>query len=584
MHMNLKEALTLLCVDDLKSLIRQLPDSTIAGRKAELVDGLVCRLLGPDLPALWRSLNTLHKAAVAEAVHDPLGELSLSQFQAKYGSSPGFGKGHSSALALFIYNTEFGRNPAVPADLNRLLMAFVPEPAPMQINTSLELADVPDQQVRLTDADALQDLAVMLRAIEQERITVGEKTGVASSAAQRLLSTKLAGGDFYPWTDKVEKYEQQVGPIKAFAWPLLMQAGGLATRTGSRLGLSPAGIKAQSARPAEVIRTLWRKWLKTTLLDEFSRIDAIKGQNSAGRVMGGVAARRDAIQQALQDCPLDCWIAVDELSRFMQASGLDFVVAHDPWKLFIGDKQYGSLGYANSHGWEILQHRYILALLFEYAATLGLIDVAYVDPATSNEGKGAFRGLWGAEDLSFLSRYDGLSHFRINALGAYVLDLTDSYQPKAAISAMTLRVMQSLSVGVQSGVPDAQAQLMLDTWAERLPDGLWRLDHSRALSAVEKGHDASELVKFLQNHTNTPLPETVAAFIVRVQSDANAVKLGAAAVLMHCRDAATAQHISEHKTMHRLCLRVEPATLMVRVAQQEKFREALRQLGLGLGS
>jgi hypothetical protein len=53
---------------------------------------------------------------------------------------------------------------------------------------------------------------------------------------------------------------------------------------------------------------------------------------------------------------------------------------------------------------------------------------------------------------------------------------------------------------------------------------------------------------------------------------------------MHGSDAATAMDIAEHKITQRLCLRVEPTTLMMRVAQQDKFREALRQLGLGIGS
>jgi hypothetical protein len=34
--------------------------------------------------------------------------------------------------------------------------------------------------------------------------------------------------------------------------------------------------------PAQVLRGLWQKWLKTTLFDEFSRVDAIKGQNPRG--------------------------------------------------------------------------------------------------------------------------------------------------------------------------------------------------------------------------------------------------------------------------------------------------------------
>jgi hypothetical protein len=39
------------------------------------------------------------------------------------------------------------------------------------------------------------------------------------------------------------------------------------------------------------LRGLWNKWLKTTILEEFSRIDAIKGQASKGRVMTAVAPR-----------------------------------------------------------------------------------------------------------------------------------------------------------------------------------------------------------------------------------------------------------------------------------------------------
>jgi hypothetical protein len=53
--------------------------------------------------------------------------------------------------------------------------------------------------------------------------------------------------------------------------------------------------------------------------------------------------------------------------------------------------------------WKILQARYALCLLFEYAATLGLIDVAYIPPHGARPDYG---NLWGVDDLSFFSRYD----------------------------------------------------------------------------------------------------------------------------------------------------------------------------------
>lgn len=200
-----------------------------------------------------------------------------------------------------------------------------------------------------------------------------------------MLAEKLSGGDFYGPDATLPDCIAQAGPIKAFAWPLLLHAAGLVLRGGAKSALSPAGRKALGAAPAEVLRTAWQKWLKGGLLDEFSRVDQIKGQKSKGSVMTAVAPRRVAIALALQQCPVGAWVAVDELARYMQAAGLDFEVAHDAWKLYLFELKYGSLGYDGSNGWPILQLRYLLCFLFEYAAVLGMVDVAFVGPQHAHQ-------------------------------------------------------------------------------------------------------------------------------------------------------------------------------------------------------
>jgi hypothetical protein len=45
-----------------------------------------------------------------------------------------------------------------------------------------------------------------------------------------------------------------------------------------------------------------------------------------------------------------------------------------------GCAEHGSLGYDGHHGWAVLQGRYTLVVLFEYAVTLGLFDARYTDP------------------------------------------------------------------------------------------------------------------------------------------------------------------------------------------------------------
>ena len=57
-------------------------------------------------------------------------------------------------------------------------------------------------------------------------------------------------------------------------------------------------------------------------------------------------------------------------------------------------------------------------MLFEYAATLGVIDVAYASPRGARDD---YRQLWGADRYDSLSRYDGLAALRVNDLGAAIL-------------------------------------------------------------------------------------------------------------------------------------------------------------------
>jgi len=96
-------------------------------------------------------------------------------------------------------------------------------------------------------------------------------------------------------------------------------------------------------------------------------------------------------------------------------------VARSPlarWGLYLVEPSRGSLGRAGWKTWNVLEGRYVLCLLFEYAATLGLIDVAYTGPRGARDD---YRGLWGADRYDSLSRYDGLAAVRVNELGAAIL-------------------------------------------------------------------------------------------------------------------------------------------------------------------
>ncbi len=104
--------------------------------------------------------------------------------------------------------------------------------------------------------------------------------------------------------------------------------------------------------PESTLRKLWQLWLKTTMLDEYRRIDSIKEQTGkTKRGFTALAGRRQTIKSALQECPVGSWIQVDKLLRYMQATGNDFEVTRDFLGLYLCDAQYGSLGNGGYHDW-----------------------------------------------------------------------------------------------------------------------------------------------------------------------------------------------------------------------------------------
>ena len=271
-------------------------------------------------------------------------------------------------------------------------------------------ADVGPVLVRWTAPDALSNLVSVLELAADGQVRYSASTRRPAAATVKLVEDVLVAGDFY---DSGE-------PIAAFAWPLLIQVGGLARLAGTRLELSPRG-RAALARPSyEALGALWGRWLGSVSTDELARIEAIKGQRKPGTLTSAIT-RRAAVAAALAGLQPGAWTGAGKLLASLRAQQPPLVAARSLralWRLYVVDSYFGSLGHAGSRTWDLVEGRYALCVLFEYAATIGLIDVAYADPRGARDD---FRGLWGGDRYACLSRYDGLVAVRVNELGAAIL-------------------------------------------------------------------------------------------------------------------------------------------------------------------
>ena len=582
----ISEALELASAHLLRPMLGLLPNAPPPPRrKADMMAAIEGRLSGDSLRELWNSLDETQQLAVREALDSPYGFFDQHHFEMKYGRVPaGFeddgGLSTATLLHCFLYAPRRrGVAPTiVPLELAQRLRAFVPTPPEAEVPAREGLPEGVPLTRRDMERPAQHDLLAVLRLVEAGRIPVSVNTRQPGAAACRLVADVLAGGDFFDY--KARRWVRSLTAIRAFAWPCLLQAARLAELRGSRLALTKSGRTALHAPPATTLRTIWKRWLGNKLLDEFNRVHAIKGQThrDGRRTMTAPPGRRSAVADALTACPPGRWVLVDDFGRFMRVAGFDFVVNREPWNLWVAEPKFGRLGYDSSLEWPLIEGRYVLCLLFEYAATLGLIDVAYTEPRGARPD---YTHLWGAEELPYLSRYDGLHYFRLNPLGAYCLGISKTYARSTPPARSALTVYPDLSIHTAAQLsPDER--MLLETYAAAEADGVWRLDRDQTLAAIEGGHDPDEFRKFLADRDDQPLPETVDGFLASANRGARALKIQRTALLIDCADADIATRLTTDKRTAKLCLRAGERLLAVPTASEAAFREAARAMGYGM--
>ncbi len=411
--------------------------------------------------------------------------------------------------------------------------------------------DVPsDLTVSETAALACQSIVNLLPLAG--RLKVSESTGNLTAEGLKLLMKALPEGDLYRTGGKA------VDSIRPFGWARLLQP--------------------LEGAPHQVLRGLWQGYLKIKAFDELDRISAIHGWQKKRRRVTPVVPRRQALAHTLAALPPAMWVTVDDFFSLVLATGNDFVVAKDPSSLYVGGSEwFGNLARHEEHlcYWEVVQGRFALAFLMEYAGTLGVIDLAY-KPA--EWARGDFRGFYGTEEWTHFSRYDGLAFIRLNDLGRYILGLTDSYTPALPEGPPCLR-LEGLTVH-GSGVPSA-VRLLLDSFATPFEGG-WRLSMASLAGGAQRV-SLGEVDTLLSRYSGAALPAEVRALLEQCRTRFPALRDRGRARLVELTPALLDRILADTR-LRKLCMRAGDRHLVIPEAVEAQVRMLLEEQGYPIGS
>ncbi len=588
------EAFSAHTVDEIKELLKvtykAFPEhkTSIGQRKDDLIKPLMSFVTSEEkLKIFYQKLSTSEQGALQEAVHKNGGLFHADQLFAKYGSVPilRFSSWYSrekdediSLLALL-----FSKESSLPSDLIHLLKNIVPLPQEATIKSINELPKN-FKELNLvsheTEDAALSDIVTMLRLCEEGTISVGDTTGYVGASGAKKIRSVLLTQDFYaPEQDTSDKYDIQIGSlgIKPFAWAVLLQAGKVAVNDHGKLCLSRAGKKLLSLPDHEMIRHLWQSWLGNTMLHELSRVDEIKGQKSKGHPLYSPCEARKTIELALTLMPRGTWVQVEDFLTYMVASRVNFDIAKNPWALYVADAQYGHLSESDS---DIINNRFARAFLLEYAATLGIIDVGLTVPWESVTD---FRRLWGSDDLSCLSRYDGLKYIRLNSLGEWVLGLTATYEKKNKKKLIQLQFLPNLDLTLISPTMLPSDKILIDRLCDQVSERVWHLSKEKILDLLEQGKKITDVKTYLIDlSSNGKLPNNWVVFLDDIEKKSSNLSYLGACSLIECKDVTTAQLLANDREFKKFTFLTGERQLVVLKDREEFFRKQVKKMGFVL--
>ncbi len=637
----LEPTLQALTVEQLKWYATALPGQPPT-RKGELVSWIAGHLAqGPALRKLWEQISAEQQAVIADVVHYQDGHYHPEVLQARYpqvaapeGPSDyayySFGGTRERKTAkpfdlVFFRNWETGIY--IPPDLAATLRTLTPAPPPPQIASQAEMLPLPAKTRRKerwaiyqstdfghlliqtgeaeppgeaestpaptllvsdTERATFHDLAATLYLIQQGKGSVSAATKLPTLPTLRQLRARLLVGDYLADGE----YERAEDAIRPLALIVLVQAAKWAAptgATGNKLELTKAGQAALAAPlGAAQVREAWERWLKSDLLDELTRIRAIKGQQSKDARLTKPAERREKLTALLRALPPARWVTFDEALRYMRAERLLPLIERnaDP-ALHVGSYlEYGDAGLGSgAKYWDVVLGSYMRVLVWEYAATLGLVEIAYTAPEESVHDFGELYGL----DDSYLSRYDGLWSVRLTNLGAYALGLTGDYAPPAAATPTgppLLRVLPNLDIVVTDAVrllPNDRA--FLERIGTAQSQDVYRLNRDLLLDAAQNGLDLHQVRSFLVARSGVPLvdlPSTVRSFFADLDRRLGALREGGRMLVIESADPFLLTELANDSSLRGLVQRGQigdRAVLLVPEDQEAAARRQLKKLG-----
>jgi len=553
-------------------------------RRDEAIFYLIQKLQSKtSLRELWDNLSPITQKALSFTVHSTDGIYRPDLVRLRYGQAPSAPQRHWSGYIPSELDLFLGEDQKILPELYPLLRVVAPKPErwempvhpePPRRYQSIGFKRSPGPEV------GLQDLTTVLALAAQQKILVNDRM-IPTYESIQLLLENLVEGDLLR-AESLKDINNAIKPVGLVRFAL----GSGLIQIGARIGynnvlkLSPLGWEWLIGPSSDLLLDSLESWVKTALYDEIDRLNHLRDAAKPGKNRTTPKERRDSIIETLSWSPKNAWISVDDFFTALKLWQHDFEVDTD---LDAIDDLNGRKMSINElkDPWRAVQGAYTLVILFEILGSLGALELAYTEPQHAPPFLEAPTESW-QQPAQPYSHYDGLTYFRINELGAYLLGHSRHYTIPAVCTERFFSINERNTFkAVRKPLLPYQRQILplLGVANKR---NVFRLDKAAWLQAQQTENTLEERKELLLSRHDGPLSPVVEDWLEQAESDSTALRKGRTMITLQVRRPEVRNAILEDPELRRYCRLLDDRTLLIPSSRERAFTRKVLQLGYGI--
>ncbi|MBM7867407.1 hypothetical protein GTO89_11525 [Heliobacterium gestii] len=485
--------------DSLPKLLRLAGVKASSTRKADMINALDNFYSREEnLIALWNRLNAFEKELLEECVRsgrldsDDLYELCQKHNRPQKDS---FFRPYriSDVLDDMSPARPFIIRNSVPAPLVSFIKKrFKPIQYQYQgLDTLPEDVDIDEEVVIRENFE--KEFFRLIKLTNQTKLSCTRVGGLPAKTAMKKINEALVIKEYsLDGSDGIWALRTVESSVRIYGMAQLALAGQLWTIAGDRI-LTGNGVETfLQASPVDKCTMLLQAYIASAAIDELSRIPEVKVKTT---FVPKYSSCRRMICDHLARCPVDKWISIEELLKYIKRSDALFLERVTGEILSYAEYERMYLGRAQS--WRELEGRFVEVVCLEYLCALGIIDTAL-----SFSVGGYF------EETDIFE----VNYIRLTPLGAYVLGATDAYREPKREESSGFIVQPNYEILLSEGAMKESHELFLDQVAEKISDHpacLYKLTFKSAASALDQGVSIGDIIAYLQKWSTKDLPQNV---------------------------------------------------------------------------